>query len=51
MAAMRKLHRSVEWNGQSPAWAGQVPKREYGSQLCCGSFLRSAVSGATRSIP
>jgi hypothetical protein len=22
MAAMRKLHRSVQWNGQRPVWAG-----------------------------
>ena len=28
MAAMRKLHRSVVWNGQSPVWAVHVGRGE-----------------------
>ena len=43
-------HRSNGMWRSGPIWAGQVPKSEQGSQLCSGSFLRSAAAGVTRSI-
>ncbi|AUQ65707.1 hypothetical protein PhaeoP78_00816 [Phaeobacter inhibens] len=47
---MRKLHRSVEWNGQSPAWAGRANCSARCAQFCKVSFLRVADVYTDRSI-
>lgn len=49
-AGLTKLLRGAEGRDGWLVWAGQVPKREYRSQLCSGSFLRSAAAAVTRSI-